>query len=101
TRPTHSSAAPGWPSTGRCRNRAAAGVVEVRAMIVGLAAVEPRTLKLYRAGEHPRRHHPEGDVRAVLPMVGYRSQWIVGRRGPVGECDGSNRGLAHGGEIER
>src|SRR5205809_5858390 len=77
-----------------------AGVVEVRAMIVGLAAVEPRTLKLYRAREHPRRHHPERDVRAVLPVMGDRGERIVGGGGPVWKGDRPHRRLAHRSEID-
>src|SRR5213593_4131529 len=77
-----------------------AGVVEVRAMIVGLAAVEPRTLKLHRAREHPRRHHSERDVRAILPVMGDRGERIVGGGGPVRKGDRPHRRLAHRSEID-
>src|SRR5713101_6360293 len=86
---------------GAVRIESPARVVEARAMVVRLAAVEPRRLELHRAGEHTNGDDPERDMSAILPMVGNRSQWIVGGRGSVWEGDGSNGGLTGGREIER
>src|SRR5579859_569578 len=76
------------------------GVVEVRAILVRLPSVEPGRLDLQCPRENPRGQNPEGDVGAVLPVMGNGGQWIVGRRWPVREGRRANRGLADGGEVE-
>ncbi len=69
-------------------------------MLVRLPAVEPGTLELYPVCEHSRRHHPERDVRAILPMVGDRGERIIGGGGSVWECHRPDRRLAYRSEIQ-
>src|SRR2546422_8668207 len=59
------------------------GVIEFGAALTRLASVEDRGLEFRRAGEHARREHAEGDVGAVLPMVGKRRERVVGGGRPM------------------
>ena len=49
----------------------------------------------------PAAHHPEPDVRRVLPLMTDRRERIIDPRGPVHERDGTERRLARGPGVER
>src|SRR2546426_7823688 len=52
------------------------------------------------AGEHARREHTEGDVGAVLPMVGQRRERVVRGGRPMREGGRPDRSEEHTSELQ-
>src|SRR5690242_18711906 len=76
------------------------GIVEVGAIFIGLATIEPRRFELQAAGEQSRREDAVGDVRRVLPVVAEGGEGVRFRGWAVREGDRAERRLAHRGEIK-
>src|SRR6476469_5096572 len=73
--------------------------LDVSAVLIGLAPVEDRRLRLPGATEHSESQHAEGDVRCVLPVMTEGRERIAGRGWTLRKRDRADGGLANGGDV--